>query len=295
MMNWDDMRYLLAVARAGSMSAAARGLDVNHATVIRRIRSLEQQLGCTLFDRIGHSYAITPAGQVAFDAAERMEAQSVGVERQIIGQVTELSGTIRVTAPDSMGRDFLLPALQDFTQRYPDILVDLSLSMRTYDLGLREADVAIRVTEHPPEDVVGSKVATLALAVYGPAGKKLNAADIDKVISMGPAESPLPDWAQRYCPTARVSLITDSPGCEADAIVQGFGFARLPCGIGDLDDSLQRVLDIPLEQGSQVWLLTHVDVRTNARIRVFRDFMLENFADRSALMEGIMWRDRGGA
>ena len=78
MMNWDDLRFLLAVARSGSMSGAARALKVNHATVIRRVRSLEEQLGTSLFDRVGHTYVITPAGQVAFDAAEQMEEQSTG-------------------------------------------------------------------------------------------------------------------------------------------------------------------------------------------------------------------------
>ena len=117
MLNWDDLRFLLAVARSGSMSGAARELDVNHATVIRRIRSLEEQLGTTLFERHGHSYVITPAGQVAFDAAERMEAQSVGVERQVIGQATALSGRIRVTAPEPMGRTFLLPAIREHSHR----------------------------------------------------------------------------------------------------------------------------------------------------------------------------------
>ncbi|MCZ6827992.1 MAG: LysR family transcriptional regulator [Gammaproteobacteria bacterium] len=287
MVNWDDMRYLLAVARGGSMSAAARALKVNHATVIRRIRSLEHQLGSTLFDRIGHTYVITPAGQVAFDAAEQMEAESAAVERQIVGQVTELSGPIRVTAPEAMGRDFLLPALKVFTRRYPEILVDLSLSMRTYDLGLREADVAIRVTDQPPGDVVGRKITTLAMAVYGLAGTDLTAARIDRVISMAPAEAPLPEWAVRYCPRARASLLTDSPGLQADAIREGFGCARLPCGMGDLDASLQRVPDIPLEQGSQIWILTHVDVRTNARIRVFRDFMQVYFEERRDLLEGM--------
>ena len=162
----------------------------------------------------------------------------------------------------------------------------LSLSMRAYDLGMREADVAIRVTDQPPEDVVGSKIGTLAMAIYGPAGSELSAEGIDKVISMGPFEGSLPDWVAQYCPTARVCLVTDSPGLLADAVKEGFGVARLPCAMGELDDGLQRVSDIPLEMGSQLWILTHVDVRTNARIRVFRDFMQEYLSDRLALMEG---------
>ena len=280
MMNWDDLRFLLAVARSGSMSGAARELGVNHATVIRRIRGLEEQLGTSLFERQGHSYAITPAGQVAFDAAERMEAQSVGVERQVLGQATALSGRIRVTAPEPMGRIYLLPAIREFNELYPDILIDLSLSMRSYDLGMREADVAFRVTENPPEDLVGNRLATLQLAVYGLRDSDLDPAAVTRVISI---EQLLPEkegWENRYFPDARVSLVTDSPAVAADAVKAGFGVAMLPTGIGELDPELQRIESIPPEAGSEIWLLTHLDIRSNARMRVFRDFMQEYFARR---------------
>ena len=96
----------------------------------------------------------------------------------------------------------------------------------------------------------------------------------------------MPDWVVRHCPSARVSLVTDSPGLQADAVKEGFGAAWLPCAMGDSDEGLQRVADVPLVAGPQMWILTHVDVRTNARIRVFRDFMLEFFKGQVALMQG---------
>ena len=285
MINWDDLRYLLAVARAGSMSGAARTLNVNHETVIRRVRSLEEQLGTGLFDRIGHSYHITPAGQVAFDAAERMEAQSVGVERQVIGQATDLSGTIRVTAPEPMCGPFLIPAIREFTDIYPDILIELSLSMRPYDLGMREADVAFRVTSQPPEDVVGTRLANLTLAVYGPAGAGLKIADIDRVVVIASPADPDSGWYEPYIAGARVSLVTDTPAAAAEAVKGGFGVCRLPLAMGNFDPGLERVEDIPLTEGMDIWLLTHVDVRTNARMRVFRDHMQGFFARTRHLVE----------
>lgn len=282
MLNWDDLRFLLAVARTGSMSGAARELDVNHATVIRRIRSLEEQLGTRLFERQGHSYVITPAGQVAFDAAERMEAQSVGVERQVIGQATALSGKIRVTAPEPMGRIYLLPAIREFNSLYPDILIDLSLSMRSYDLGMREADVAFRVTADPPQDLVGNKLADLWLAVYTRKGESLDPADVEQVISIDHLVQEKLGWEERYFPEAKVSLYTDSPAVAADAIKEGFGVSMLPSGIGELDPELERLPGIPVERGSEIWLLTHLDIRSNARMRLFRDFMQEFFARKGA-------------
>jgi DNA-binding transcriptional LysR family regulator len=286
MMNWDDLRYLLAVARSGSMSGAARDLKVNHATVIRRIRSLEAQLGVSLFDRIGYTYVITPAGQVAFDAAEQMEAQSTGVERQVVGQATDLSGTIRVTAPEPMSETILVPLIREFTARYPDILIELSLSMRVYDLGMREADVAFRVTNNPPQDVVGVRLVRLAMGVYAPAGSGMMAADIEEVISFSTGDPSTVDWKTLYAPQARVRLQTDSASTALHGIKGGLGVARLPIAIGGADDRLERIPDIPIELGLDVWLLTHVDVRTNARIRVFRDFVKGFYAKRKPLWEG---------
>lgn len=284
MLNWDDLRFLLAVGRTGSMSGAARDLDVNHATVIRRIRSLEEQLGTRLFERQGQTYVITPAGQVAFDAAERMEAQSVGVERQVLGQATALSGKIRVTAPEPMGRTWLLPGIQEFNKIYPDILVELSLSMRSYDLGMREADIAFRVTSNPPQDLVGNKLTNVQLAVYGRQGDNLDLASITQVISIEHLLQEGLGWEEAWFPQAKVSLVTDSPAVAADAIKEGFGVCMIPVAIGELDPELERVPDIPLQENSEIWLLTHLDVRSNARMRVFRDFMQEYFASRSSLL-----------
>ena len=286
MLNWDDLRFLLAVARSGSMSGAARELGVNHATVIRRIRNLETQLGSRLFERNGHSYAITPAGQVALDAAERMEAQSVGVERQVVGQATALSGTIRVTGVEPMGRTFLLPVIREFTGLYPDITIDLSLSQRAYDLGMREADVAFRVTEQPPQDLVGKKLATLELGVYTRAGASLDPADITEIVSLVHLKNMDIHWEDRYFPDARVSLITDSPAVAADAVLEGFGATMLPLAVGEMYSELARIPSIPSVKGSEIWLLMHVDVRTNARMRVFRDFVQDYFERHRPSIEG---------
>lgn len=285
MLNWDDLRFLLAVARSGSMSGAARELDVNHATVIRRIRNLEEQLGSRLFERTGHSYAITPAGQVAVDAAEHMEAQSVGVERQVVGQATALSGTIRVTGVEPMGRTFLLPAIREFTALYPDIMIDLSLSQRAYDLGMREADIAFRVTDEPPLDLIGKKLATLELGVYTLAGTPLDPGEIREIISIEHLKKQGNDWEAQYFPDVRISLVTDSPSVAADAVLEGFGATMLPLVMGEMDPRLARIPDIPTIKGSEIWLLTHADVRTNVRMRVFRDFMQEYFNNRRSDLE----------
>ncbi|MCX2980229.1 LysR family transcriptional regulator [Halieaceae bacterium IMCC14734] len=284
-MNWDDLRYVLAVVREGSMSGAARALSVNHATVIRRVRGLERGLGASLFDRDGHHYVISPAGEVVLEAAERMEAQAATAERLIAGQSTALSGTVRITAPEPMGTEFLLPAVREFNGDYPDIVVDISLSRRAYDLGRREADLAIRVTTEPPLDVVGFRITPLYWGIYGPAGCGLLAADVEKVIVEPGASAGVPDWVLQFLPQARVSLMVDAVELEVAAIKAGYGVARLATQIGDADPALERLADMLPQYLADIWLLTHVDVRSNARIRVFRDFLIDYFEHNHALYQ----------
>jgi DNA-binding transcriptional LysR family regulator len=215
----------------------------------------------------------------------------VGVERQVIGQATSLSGRIRVTAPEPMGRTILLPAIREFNKAFPEILIDLSLSMRSYDLGMREADVAFRVTQDPPQDLVGNKLAPVVLAVYGRKGDSLEPADVRQVISIEHLLQENMGWEETWFPEAKVSLLTDSPAVAADAIKEGFGVSMIPTAIGELDPELERLPGIPVEHSSEIWLLTHLDIRSNARMRVFRDFMQEYFAVRSPALAGALNRD----
>ncbi|MEM0954926.1 MAG: LysR family transcriptional regulator [Pseudomonadota bacterium] len=277
MLNWDDLKYLLAVGRAGTISGAADRLGVNYATVTRRIRGLEERLDTHLFERHEGNHVLTSAGEVAFKAAERMEAQSIGVERQVLGQAQDLSGVIRVTAPEAIGRSFLLPAVREFNSLYPDIVIELSLSMRPYDLGMREADIAFRVTDNPPEDLVGTRLATVEVGVYTLLGDSLDPRDVDAVISIEFISKEM-NWEQEYFPQAKVTLVTDSPTLAADAIKEGFGVSMIPVAIGGIDPLLERMRSIPIYQGQGFWLLTHLDVRSNARMRLFRDFMQEHYA-----------------
>lgn len=280
MTNWDDFRFMLAVARNGSMSGAARELDVNHATVIRRIKGLEEQLNCTLFDRSGRSSVVTPIGEVVLEAAQRMESESMRLQRRIEGQATDLAGLVRLTAPEPMSRQFLIPAIREFRAIFPDILVELDLSQTPLDLSQREADIAIRVTDQPPEDLIGKRVARLSFGIYGPAGAEMSAADVTQVIAPRAGFEPMNSWVERLFPNAEVTLITDTFPTMIDAINAGMGVARLPMAMGERSRRLERIPDTPIEAGQNIWLLSHVDLRSNARIRVFRDFIQDYFKTR---------------
>lgn len=141
--DWDDFRFVLAIVRGGSVSAAAKQLGVDHATVIRRVDRLEKHLSAKLFDRRKTGYLLTEAGQRVADSAEAMESTIVANQEQVGGSVARLTGTVRIGAPDGFGTAFLAPRLAPFADRYPDLDLQLVATARLFSLSKREADIAI--------------------------------------------------------------------------------------------------------------------------------------------------------
>jgi molybdate transport repressor ModE-like protein len=167
---WDDLRTILAIARAGSLSGAARELKVSHATVFRRLGHIEERLGVKLFERGRGGYAPSPAGEEIADAATRIEAEVIGVERRVIGRDLRPAGTVRVATTDTLLIGLLSPVFAAFREAYPDIALEVSVSNAVVNLSRREADVAIRPTTAPPEHLIGRRLVTIEQAVYGRAG-----------------------------------------------------------------------------------------------------------------------------
>jgi DNA-binding transcriptional LysR family regulator len=165
--NWDDLRLFLAVARSGSISGAARQLDLQHSTLSRRMRNLEQGLGVRLFDKVPSGYALTTAGESLLEAATRMEREVLLVDGVLSGTDLQLSGPLRVTAIDNMATTVLMPMFTGFSRQYPGVTLHLTVSNNDLSLAQREADVAIRPTNTPPETLIGKRVLTVASASYG--------------------------------------------------------------------------------------------------------------------------------
>ena len=145
MIDWDDVRYFLAAARGGSVRAAAKGLAVNHATVLRRISQLEERLGTRMFERLPSGYRLTEAGEEVLDLAIQMEASSHQLETRILGRDQSVRGLLRVTLTPILATHLLMPDFADFARLHPDIEMDIAPSGELSNLTNREADVAIRV------------------------------------------------------------------------------------------------------------------------------------------------------
>ncbi len=150
-MTWDDLRFLLAVCREGTLTGAARTLNVNHSTVFRRVRSIENKLCVQLFERLPNGYAMTEAGETALKAGENIEREFLRLSHELAGKDSRLHGKLKITAPDALVIKLLVPYIASFCETYPEIKMELSIANNYLSLSRREADIAIRATNLPPE------------------------------------------------------------------------------------------------------------------------------------------------
>lgn len=295
--DWDAIRFVLAVARAGSCSRAARELDVDQTTVSRRIAALEAALDVRLFERLARGWVPTAAAARILEHAERMEGEAHAVSRGLAGDDARLAGRLRVTMSEMVAAYLVLPALPAFRAAHPAIDLELIAGDDALDLGAREADVAVRVTPAVPETLLGKKLATLRYAVYA-AASYLKAhpdpAAAGVELATWLTTEGQPPWAQRNFPKATVALRVGSPMSLLAAVRSGVGLGLLPCFVGEQEPTLVRVPMRTEEPGWHVWVLTHPDLRRTARVRRFREFVATTLRQQASLLTPHFPEDRRG-
>jgi DNA-binding transcriptional LysR family regulator len=231
-LDWEDVRYFVALARHGTLSATARALRVNHATVARRIASLETLLGRTLFDRRAKGYMLTAEGKEVLDEATAMDEAALFVLRRLDAG-TELSGLVRLAAGRVLAERFLIDRLRAFHERYPAIDLEVIGGSRVVSLAKREADVALRYGA-PKEDneLVGRRVATITFGLYASAAyrDKLKAGQTPAFIGFDEDSDFIDEakWMARQFDNQRFSFRTNSQTTQAVAARAGYGVALLP-------------------------------------------------------------------
>lgn len=292
-LEWDDLRYVLAVAEAGSLAGAARELRVNHSTVLRRIAAFEQQLALRLFERLPTGYVLTPGGEELVAAARSISGTVTELERRIAGQDLRLSGTLRITATDTLMGSILPEILAEFGEAHPGIALEVAVSNLMLNLTKRDADVALRTADNPPATLVGRRVGKIAFAIYGaPAYLSLHDhADLAEHRWVGPDDTlggtSVARWMQAKLPKSEIALRADSLLAMQQAAVAGLGLVALPCYLGDSVPALTCVRRPMPEMETALWILTHEDLRAAARIRAFTEFAYGAFRKRRALLEGV--------
>jgi len=294
-LGWDDFRLIKAVADAKGLPAAAMTLGVNHSTVFRRLKQIEEQLGTVLFERHRTGYALTPAGEEMVALANRLDEEITAVGRKLAGREPAPSGELRVTTPDSLLIHLLMPMLATFRDRYPEVRLDIVLSNQPLNLSKRDADVAIRATDNPPENLVGRRVARIAWALYGrdadfpePRAVTPEQLETSNWVSLGDSLGSLKTvkFVQENVAADKVAYKINSVLGLAEAVEAGIGIAHIPCFIGDARPSLVRLGPPDDDYAADLWLLTHPDLRHSPRVRAFLDFLAGEIARHRRFIEG---------
>lgn len=281
-MDWDDIRFLLALLRLGSVRAAARELQVNHTTVTRRLKRLEQRLGSRVAQRTPEGYRATRAGQALQQAGERMEAELDKVLKQIEGADLAVEGRVHLTLTDILLR-LARPALARLLHQHPRLELEISSNPGMSDIMRMDSDIALRIVTDPPQDLVGRPIAQIPVAVY--AGRCSGLAPDTVALEQAPwvrwkapwNKVSLDTWVERNFPLSRRVAVVDSDFTLENLVAAGAGVGILaPVAADQRDDLVRLTPDIP-ELALDVWLLIHPDLRGVQRIKVVADTLADYF------------------
>lgn len=289
-MNWDDLRLFLAVARTGSISGAARQLNVQHSTVSRRIRQFEDKLGTRLLERKIGRYELTPAGENVKEAAVRIEREALGIDGALLDKDTLLVGPLKVAALNNMASSVLMPMFARFTRDNPQVELHIIVSNIDVRLAQREADIAFRLTNTPTETLIGKRIVTVASCIYG------RREYLQQVREQGREPRWIgveccgfhKTWTRQLSSEQSYHFYSDDTQLTHAAIREGLGVSILPCFMGDTDPLLARYGDPDPAYHLGLWVLLHPDLKRTARVLTFRDHMVKAIKEKQALFEGSM-------
>lgn len=294
---WDDLRLVKAIADAQGLAGAAERLGVNHSTVFRRLGQIEDALGVILFERHRTGYAPTVTGDELVAVAGRIDADIAGFARKLAGRELTPAGEVRVTTSDTLLIHLLTPMFAAFRRHCPDVRLDLVVGNQSLNLSRRDADVAIRATDHPPETLVGRRAARIAWALYGDArtfaeSGALDSAGLQEGPWVGLGENLGSVRAARYLrehvPDEQIAYRVNTVLGLAEAVEAGIGIGHLPCFVADTRPGLVRLAGPAPDLADDLWLLTHPDLRQSPRVRVFLDFLAAEMARYRQLIEGAL-------
>lgn len=265
--NWDDLRFVLTVADTGSVSAAARRLGVNHATVLRRVAAFEERHGIIVFERTPSGYHLPAERERLIEAAREAEAAHLAVSRLVAGAREPLAGAIRVTSTDTFCLTILPQALVRLRREAPDLRVELVCSNAHADLSRIEAELAVRPAVQLPEDLVGEKVADVGFAAYAAAGGAP-----PQWLGLGGAlsRSRAAAWLAEAVAPAEIAVAADSFVILREMAAAGLGRVVLPCVLADGDTRLVRLHRAMPHLLVPLWVASHSDLAGAPRIAALR-------------------------
>jgi DNA-binding transcriptional LysR family regulator len=290
-LEWDDLRLIMSVARSGSFARAAAALGASTPTIFRKARTLERRLGTLVFHRDNAGVTLTAAGREAAALAERIAEDVASLEARIGNADTEAAGTIRFATVDTLVAGPLMPVLSEFQRAFPSIVLDVRSGVGMADLRHREADVALRAGGEPPDDLVGRRLCRIAVGVYRAAGCTwTEGMALDRAPWIAPsadlAHLASAKWLKDKGYADRAVMRVNSLFTLAVAVANGLGLGILPCYLADGSPGLVRVGKPIGALASDLWFLTHAELRHTARIRALSDHLAEASKKLKSRFEG---------
>lgn len=283
MLSWDDLKYFLVMAEEGSLSAAAKKLVVSQPTLSRHLTALEESVGAELFSRTRSGLELTSLGERMLRHAKDMQDEVHAVERLITGHDTSLEGSVVISTIESIGAEWLVKYTRPFHDQYPGITVDFKLTHTSSDLLRREADIALRLFRPVQNDLVAKKTVVMNFGYYASRdyiernGKPETLRDLqdhrqvlphDDILAMLPRDAQRP-WRHR----AKATFRSNSFVALASAVKEGYGVGAYSCLMAAEDPNLVRILDDLVIFSTDIWLVSHAELRRSARIRAMYDYL----------------------
>lgn len=281
MFDWNDMRHFIALAEAGTLSGAARKLQVDHATVARHVAALEHALGETLVNRLARRWQLTDTGREVASVAEGMQAQAHALERAVRARKTTARVRVTVSAPPAFASVFLAPRFAELALKHPELELILLGNQSFISLSRQEADIAVRLSRPTEMTSVVRRVGNVAYALYAAPGYQNLPAEEWQFIAYDPSLDHVPEqvWLYDFADGRRIRFRSNDLTSQLAAVREGLGVAALPRFFADVASG---VIALPAE-GKQlsrdIYLVAHTDMRRHAAVRVVMDFIAEKFAN----------------
>jgi DNA-binding transcriptional LysR family regulator len=299
LLDWNDLRFFLGVARTGSLTRTAIDLRVSPSTVSRRITAFEESLGTRFFAHHQTGYFLTDEGRDVLRRAEMVEESIVALERGASGLDASASGVVRLATAENLATHLIIPALPVLAKRHPGIRLEIVTGIDTLGLSRHEADIALRLVRPDRGNLTVRKVGTMAYAVYGtkdclkrhPASEEKPLVGRPFVIwDEGHAHLPAARWVVETVPDLIPALVTTSLAAQVAGASAGVGLAVLPCFLAAPNRSLVRVVHQDSVFLEDLWLVTHADLSASARVRAVGEFVANTVARAGESLSGARMR-----
>lgn len=282
-MEWSDLQVFLAIARQGTLGAAARQLRLSQPTMGRRLKALEDAVGQKLFQRTRDGFVLTDEGAAVLSHAEQIEEEALAFERRLRGDDQGLDGTLRLSCSDWFGLHVLTPIIAEFAQLQPRVVVELLTDARLYSLARREADLVFRIQPFDEPDVVARRLTHIRYAAYlkkSIAPPRVGDGTDTNLITMDTAFGGMPDtiWLSRVLPKARIVARSNNRDVQARLCALGRGIAVLPRPLGDAVPGIARIDLGEDPPGRDTFVGYHRDLRRLARLRALLDLAIARIA-----------------